>query len=160
MKAKNITTLAREIRTDRERFDSIVKDFRAYWGKVYRKEATESLNKVVEQLKGDKENESLKNERYALEQICAKIKGLSISDEIRTIITEMHDEDGLTFNQLTADYIVNGLTGTPYVNENRQLCEKKKIKGTDKVLWKPVSKWTEAKVGRFFRLATVGVNIK
>ena len=160
MKANSINALARDIRSNRAKFENIVNDFKAYWGKVYRKELTEALNKVTESLKGDKENESLKNERYGLEQICAKTKGLTLSDDIRTIITEIHDEDGLTFDRLTAGYIIDGLTGTPYVNEAGELCEKKKVKGTDKVEWKPIERWTEAKVGRYFRLATIGVNIK
>lgn len=158
MKANQINAIAKDIRANRQKFESIVNDFRAYWGKVYRNEVTAELNKVAELLKNDPKNETLKNQRYALEQVCAKIKGLTLTDEIKGIIRELHEVDKLTFSCLRADYIVNGLSGLDYVNEAGEVCEQKKNKVTGEKEWKPIEKWTEAKVGRYFRLATVRIN--
>lgn len=158
MKANQINAIAKDIRVNRQKFESIVNEFRAYWGKVYRNEVTAELNKVAELLKTDPKNETLKNQRYALEQVCAKIKGLTLTDEIKGIIRELHEVDKLTFSCLRADYIVNALTGLDYVNEAGEVCEQKKNKVTGEKEWKPIEKWTEAKVGRYFRLATVRIN--
>ena len=151
--------VAKEIRTNRQKFESIANDFRVYWGKVYRSEVTRAMESVAGQLKDDPKNEALKAERYALEQVCAKIKGTTLTDEIRDIVKQLHDEDKLTFSCLTADYIRTALSGLSYVAEDGvTLCEKKRIKGTDDYEWKPVEKWTESKVGRYFRLATIRIN--
>lgn len=158
MKANQINAIAKDIRVNRQKFESIVNEFRAYWGKVYRNEVTAELNKLAELLKNDPKNETLKNQRYALEQVCAKIKGLDLTDEIKGIIRELHEVDKLTFSCLRADYIVNGLSGLDYVNEAGEVCEQKKNKVTGEKEWKPIEKWTEAKVGRYFRLATVRIN--
>ena len=151
--------IAKDIRTNRQQFESIVCDFRVYWGKVYRGEVTKALADVAEQLKGDPKNDALKAERYALEQVCAKIKGTTLTDEIRDLIKQLHDEDKLTFSCLTADYIRTSLNGLSYVAEDGvTICAKKRIKGTDDYEWKPVEKWTESKVGRYFRMATMRIN--
>ena len=143
--------IAKDIRVNRQKFESIVSDFRTYWGKVYRSEVTKALNDAI--AAGDKA------ERYALEQVCAKIKGTTLTDEVRDLIKQLHDEDKLTFSCLTADYIRTALDGLSYVAEDGvTLCERKRIKGTDDYEWKPVEKWTESKVGRYFRLATVRIN--
>lgn len=154
-----MNTIARDIRTNRTAFESIVNDFRAYWGKVYRGEVTKSLNDIAERLKTDPKNEALKAQRYALEQVCAKIKGLNLSDDIKALIVDMHDNDKLSFSCLTTDYIVNGLKGLDYVGPNNEIRElRKKDKEATEKTWEPVVKWTEAKVGRYFRLATVRIN--
>ena len=159
MKATNMNAIARDIRTNRTAFESIVNDFRTYWGKVYRGEVTKAMNDIAEQLKNDPKNEALKAQRYALEQVCAKIKGLNLSDDIKALIVDMHDNDKLTFSCLTTDYIVNGLKGLDYVGENNEIRElRKKDKEATEKTWEPVVKWTESKVGRYFRLATIRIN--
>lgn len=158
MKANQINAIAKDIRANRQKFESIVNDFRAYWGKVYRNEVTTELNKVAELLKTDPKNETLKNQRYALEQVCAKIKGLTLTDEIKGIIRELHDVDRLTFSCLRADYITTALEGLDYIGADGQVYEQKKNKQTGEKEWKVIEKWTEAKVGRYFRLATVRIN--
>lgn len=159
MKANQMNAIAREIRNNRNGFESIVNDFRVYWGKVYRNEVTKVLNDVNEQLKVDKDNKDLKAFRYALETVCAKIKGTTVSDESKAIIKAMHDEDKLTFSCLTKDYIVTALTGLDYVNDEGELCEfRKASKEAEVKTWEPIVKWTESKVGRYFRLATIRIN--
>lgn len=159
MKATQMNAIAREIRNNRNGFESIVNDFRVYWGKVYRNEVTKVLNDVSEQLKTDKDNADLKAFRYAIETVCAKIKGTTVSDESKAIIREMHNEDKLTFSCLTKDYIVNALNGLDFVNEAGELCELRKAsKDAPEKTWQPVVKWTESKVGKYFRLATVRLN--
>lgn len=154
-----MNAIAREIRNNRNGFESIVNDFRVYWGKVYRKEVTAVLNEVTEQLKADKENAELKALRYALETVCAKIKGTTVSEESVAIIKAMHDVDKLTFSCLTKEYIVNALTGLNYVNGDGELCEFRKANKDDlEKSWVPVAKWTESKVGKMFRLATIRLN--
>lgn len=155
-----MNAIAKDIRVNRQKFDSIVVDYRAYWGKVYRNEVTKYLSDIIEQQKSDS-SDALKKERYAIEQVCARIKGITLSDEVKAIVKQMHDEDKLTFSCLRSEYIVNGLKGLDFVGEvdgEDVLFEKKKIKGTDEYEWKPVEKWTEAKVGRYFRLATLRIN--
>lgn len=151
--------VAKDIRMNRQEFESIVNDFRVYWGKVYRNEVTARMNEVAAALKEDPKNQALKNERYALEQVCAKIKGTQLKDEIKALIREMHEDDKLTFSCLTVDYIVNGLKGLDYIGENNEIREfRKASKEATEKTWEPVVKWTEAKVGRYFRLATVRIN--
>ena len=150
-----MNTIARDIRTNRQQFSSILNEFRVYWGKVYRNEVTKAMNDAIE--RGDKA------ERYALEQVCAKIKGTTLKDDIKALIVEMHDDDKLTFSCLTEEYIVNGLDGLDYVAKDDEgknyLREFRKAnkEATEKT-WEPVVKWTEAKVGRYFRLATIRIN--
>lgn len=159
MKANEMNAIAREIRNNRNGFESIANDFRVYWGKVYRNEVTKVLNEVGERLKTDKENAELKAIRYALETVCAKIKGTTISEESKAIIKSMHDDDKLTFSCLTKEYIVNALAGLDYVNEEGELCEFRKAnKEAVEKTWMPVARWTESKVGRYFRLATIRIN--
>ena len=158
-----MNAIAKDIRNNRQEFSSIVNDFRAYWGKVYRNEVTKYLDDIKEAQKNEPKNEALKRERYAIEQVCARIKGLELSDEIRGLIKQMHDEDKLTFSCLTEDYILTGLAGLGYVATDNEghpyLCELRKAskEATEKT-WEPVTKWTEAKVGRYFRLATIRIN--
>ena len=153
--------IAKDIRVNRQKFESIVGDFRAYWGKVYRNEVTKYLNDIIERQKSDN-SDSLKRERYAVEQVCARIKGLTLSDDIKGLIRTMHDDDKLTFSCLTPDYIIKGLEGLGYVGEvngEKVLCElRKATKDATEREWMPIEKWTEAKVGRYFRLATVRIN--
>lgn len=163
MKANQMNAVAKSIRMDRQQFESIAVEFRARWGKVYRNEVTAYLNELNERLKNDPKNTALKNERYAVEQVCAKIKGLNLDDEIRDLIKAMHDEDGVTFSCLTTDYIVNGLTGLGYIGTDdegkpvvREL--RKASKEATEKTWEPIVKWTEAKFGRYIRLATIRIN--
>ena len=151
--------IAKSIRENRQKFDSVVNEFCTLWGKVYRGEVTEAVNKVSEALKNDPKNQALKNERYALEQVCAKIKGTTLTPEIKDLIKSMHDDDKLTFSCLTTDYIVNGLNGLDYIGEDGTIREfRKASKEATEKTWEPVVKWTEAKVGRYFRLATIRIN--
>lgn len=158
-----MNAIAKDIRNNRQEFSSIVNDFRAHWGKVYRNEVTKYLDDIKEAQKNEPKNEALKRERYAIEQVCARIKGLELSDEIRGLIKQMHDEDKLTFSCLRVDYITTGLNGLGYVANDDEghpyLCELRKAskEATEKT-WEPVTKWTEAKVGRYFRLATIRIN--
>lgn len=158
-----MNAIARDIRTNRQQFSAIVNDFRAYWGKVYRNEVTKYLDDIKEAQKAQPNDERLKAERYAIEQVCAKIKGLTLSDDIKALIREMHDDDKLTFGCLREDYILTGLSGLNYVANDDEgkpyLCEfrKENKEATDKT-WLPVVKWTESKVGRYFRLATIRIN--
>ena len=159
MKATEMNKIAKDIRTNRQQFTSIVGDFRAYWGKVYRGEVTAYLNGLNERIKADPKNDELKRERYAVEQVCAKIKGLTLTDEIRDLVKTMHDVDKLTFSCLTTDYIVNGLNGLDYIGEDGTIREfRKASKEAEEKTWEPIVKWTEAKVGRYFRLATIRIN--
>lgn len=156
MKANQMNYVAKDIRINRQKFESIVGEFRAYWGKVYRNEVTVYLNEVIERQKTDK---SLKAERYAIEQVCAKIKGLNLSDEVKSIIKSMHDDDKLTFACLTPDYIKNALQGLDYVNADGDICEfRKASKDAAEKTWCPVEKWTESKLGRYFRLAAIRIS--
>ena len=157
MKATEMNKIAKDIRVNRQKFEGIVGEFRAYWGKVYRNEVTKYLNDIVERQKSDK-SEELKRERYAIEQVCARIKGLTLTDEVKGIIRAMHDEDKLTFSCLTTDYIVNALEGLSYVSEEGAIMEQRKNKETGEKEWMPVEKWTESKVGKYFRLATIRIN--
>lgn len=158
-----MNAIARDIRTNRQQFSAILNDFRAYWGKVYRNEVTKYLSDIQTAQKADPKNEGLKAERYAIEQVCAKIKALTLKDEIRAIIKSMHDDDKLTFSCLREDYILTGLNGLNYVANDAEghpyLCEFRKAnkEATEKT-WEPVVKWTESKVGRYFRLATIRIN--
>lgn len=150
MKANEMNTVAREIRNNRNTITAIINEFRAYWCKLYRSEANEAYKTAC--ANGDK------GERYAIEQIFAKCKSLTIKPEIAEIIGGMHDADKVNFSSLSEEHVKTALAGLDYVNGAGELCEKKRIKGTDEYEWKPVEKWTEAKVGRYFRLAAIRLN--
>lgn len=146
-----MNTLARDIRTNRAQVENIINEFRAYWCKLYRAEA----NSAYERAKNDGD----KAERYAIEQLYARVKSMAIKPEIEAIVRDMHDNDRLVFGDLRLDYIRTALHGLDYVNEACELCElRKKDKEATEKTWEPVVKWTEAKVGRYFRLANIRVN--
>ena len=147
MKANEMNFVAREIRNNRNNATAIINDFRAYWCKLYRAEANAAYAAACKS--------GNKAERYAIETIFAKCKSLTISAEATEIIKGMHDVDRVNFESLNFDHVKTALQGLDFVNESGELCEKKRIKGTDSYEWKPVEKWTEAKVGRYFRLAAL-----
>lgn len=159
MKANKINAVARSIRERRNEFNNICAEFRATWAKVYRGELSKAMNDICERLKTDPKNAELKAERYALEQVAAKVKGLNISDEVRDLVRELHDVDKLTFSCLNPDYIRTGLAGTSFVNDSNDICELRKAnkEATEKT-YEPILRWTEFKVGKYFRLATVRIN--
>jgi len=159
--------IARGINARRNEFEAIVNEFRAVWSKVYRNELNEAYKSVCERLKGveakSDEERALKNERYALEQVLAKIKSLTLTADERDMVRTMHDEDGLTLNDLTKEYIIGRLNETSYVREFVRedgttiacLQEMRKNKDTGEKEWRVVERWTVMKVGRYFRLANI-----
>ena len=163
MKAKDMNQIARGINARRNEFSAIVNDFRAVWGKVYRNELKAEFDAVVDALKGDPKNAELKNKRYAIEQVQAKVKSLNLSADERDLVRVMHDEDGLAFADLTIEYLYERLRNSMFVAEfsaedGRKvecLMEQKKNKETGEKEWKIVEKWTVLKVGRYFRLANI-----
>lgn len=154
-KSMRIAVICKDIRVNRQQFESNVNEFRAYWGKAYKSELHAELNRVVGLLKEDPKNQTLKNQRYGLEQVCAKVKAMTLSDEVKEVIVNLHDNYGLTFECLTADFIRNNLTGTDYVTEAGVRELRKANKDATEKTWNAVEKWTPAKVGRYFRLAII-----
>ena len=151
-----IAVICKDIRVNRQQFENNVNEFRAYWGKAYKPELHAELNRIVALLKEDPKNQTLKNQRYSLEQVCARVKAMTLSDEVKEVIVNLHDNYGLTFECLTADFINNNLTGTDYVNADGLVCELRKAnKDATEKTWNAVEKWTPAKVGRYFRLAII-----
>lgn len=163
MKTTTIYGVARYIRANRAQFEAIMNDFRAYWGKIYRGEVSAAMNDILERLKTDPKNDELKRARYALEQVCAKIKGITVPEDIANDIRTMHDDDKLTFSCLRADYILTSLNGLDYVaNDDEGKPYLRELRKADKTAtertWEPVVKWTEAKVAKYLRLATIRIN--
>lgn len=150
-----ISVICKDIRMNRQQFESNVNEFRAYWGKVYKNELKGELERIVGLLKDDPKNQVLKNQRYGLEQVCAKVKAMTLSDEVKDVIVNLHDNYGLTFDCLTADFIRENLTGTDYVNEDGVRELRKASKEATEKTWEIIEKWTPAKVGRYFRLAII-----
>jgi hypothetical protein len=150
-----IAVICKDIRVNRQQFENNVNEFRAYWGKVYKPEMLAELKRIVDELHEDPKNQALKNQRYALEQVCAKVKSMTLSDEVKEVIVNLHDNYGLTFECLTADFIRENLTGTDYVNEDGVRELRKANKDATEKTWEIIEKWTPAKVGRYFRLAII-----
>lgn len=162
--------IARGINARRNEFDAIVNDFRAVWAKVYRDELKAEFDAIVNEIRAAKENglnkdemKQLNDNRYALEQIQAKVKSLNLSADERELVRTMHDDDGLTFANLTREYIIERLSESTFVKEFERedgttipcIMEQKKNKDTGEKEWKIVERWTVMKVGRYFRLANV-----
>lgn len=150
-----ISVICKDIRVNRQQFESNVNEFRAYWGKAYKSELLAELKRIVDELHGDPKNQALKNQRYSLEQVCAKVKAMTLSDEVKEVIVNLHDNYGLTFECLTADFIRENLTGTDYVSEDGVRELRKASKEATEKTWELVERWTPAKVGRYFRLAII-----
>lgn len=151
-----IAVIAKDIRVNRQQFETNVNEFRAYWGKAYKSELLAELKRIVDELHGDPKNQTLKNQRYGLEQVCARVKAMTLSDEVKEVIANLHDNYGLTFECLTADYIRTNLSGTDYVSADGDVLEMRKASKEDtEKSWNPIEKWTPAKVGKYFRLAII-----
>lgn len=150
-----MAVICKDIRVNRQKFENNVNEFRAYWGKAYKSELKAELERIVAALREDPKNQDLKNQRYGLEQVCAKVKSMVLTDEVKEVVANLHDNYGLTFECLTADFIRENLTGTDYVSDGdvRELRKASKD-ATDKT-WEIIEKWTPAKVGKYFRLAII-----
>ena len=167
--AKSINAVAKAIRIRRESVDAICREFQAVWSKVYPEEF-----KAVQQCAIAKAQEATalakelgtpeakcaeteaKNARYALELVASMRKSLKLSDEETALVTELH-EGGITYAKISIDAIEAGLAGLKYINEEGELCERRKNKETQEWDFVPVKRWTVAKFGRFLRLANVEV---
>lgn len=154
-KSMKIGVIAKDINENRRKFETNVNEFRAYWGKVYKSEMLAELKRIVDELHEDPKNQALKNQRYALEQVCARVKAMVLTDEVKDVIANLHDNYGLAFGCLTADFIRENLTGTDYVSEGLVRELRKKDKDATEKTWEEVERWTPAKVGRYFRLAII-----
>lgn len=153
-----MNSVARNINTRRNSFEGIVSDFKATWGKVFPKDAKGELQNIVDALRIDPKNGTLKADRYALECVLAKMKSLVLSNEEITLVKEMNEE-GMEFKSLTMEYLEKNLP-KEYLSEDGLPMEQKKNKETGVKEWKVVEKWTVMKVGRYFRLANVNYNAK
>lgn len=156
IKANKINAVSRDINARRSANEAICREFQAVWAKVYTDEFKSALNNAIVATQADKTNESAKVTRRSLELVSAMKKSLQLDKSIIETVKELH-ECGLTFDKIRLDKIQRGLIGTRWLNEEGELCEKKKNKETGEYEFVPVQKWTVAKFGRFLRLSIVEV---
>lgn len=150
--AKTINSVAKSINARRNDLQTILDEFRAEWGHLDKDSVKAHLAEVVEALKEDKKNESLKAERNRTEKILAHIKAVTLSVEERVAIQDMMDK-GLRYECLTIEWVEDKLRDTAFINDEGEICELKKNKETGASEYKPIAKWTVMKLAKYFRLA-------
>lgn len=160
MSAKNMNIISKGIKARRDSFEGIISDFRAVWAKVNRDEVKAVYAEVCEVCKADKKNEEAKALRYQVECVLAKVKALTLTEEEVAIVKEMQSAFKFGYKNISMEYIVENLKGTPYVNAEGEVCDRKKDKESGEYYYVPTERWTVAKVGRYFRLANIQVFAK
>lgn len=136
--------LAKSIRMDRQTIESMCVEFKARWAKVFPQEYKAQVDAIDELLKPNPKDKELRRAKWALEQVACKRKALDLSDEVKAHIVKLH-ECGLTIDKFDIEVIEAGLQNTRRLNEEGQICEKKKNRETGEYEYKPIEKWTESK---------------
>lgn len=152
MKTISVNTISRAINAKRQTINTQIIDFGAYWVKMYRPE----VNRVMEAVKEAQRNEveGAKEYRYMLEQMYAKSKSMTLNEEEKAALKDMH-EDGFEFTNISLEFLVENLAGTEWMSESGELLKKnskKKIEAGE-ANYVPVTKWTPMMFGRYLRYA-------
>lgn len=160
MKAKSTNTIGRGINANRATLNAQVIDFRAYWVKAYKSEGLALLNSIKDALKVARESEDAKvvkaitEDRVAMELVFSKAKAITLTAEESVALKEMHG-CGLRITDISANFLLENLAGTEWMNENGELLKKnskKKIEAGE-ATYVVVTKWTPMQFGRYIRLA-------
>lgn len=152
MKTISVNTISRAINAQRNTINAQIIDFGAYWVKSFRPE----VNEVMEAIKEAQRQgvAGAKEYRYMLEQMYARAKSLTLTNEEKTALKDMHD-DGFHFVDISLEYLVENLVGTEWMSETGELLKKnskKKIEAGEP-LYVPVTRWTPMMFGRYLRYA-------
>lgn len=154
IKANQINSVSKQINERRNAAESICREFQAVWAKVFGDEFKAAMQAAIIAAQADKTNEAAKQRRRSLELVSAMKKSLELDKATIELVKELH-ANGLTFDKIRIDKIMRGLTMTRYINEQGELCERKKNKETGEYEFVPVQKWTVAKFGRLLRLSII-----
>jgi hypothetical protein len=154
IKANQINSVSKQINERRNAAESICREFQAVWAKVFGDEFKAAMQAAIIAAQTDKTNEAAKQRRRSLELVSAMKKSLELDKATIELVKELH-ANGLTFDKIRIDKIMRGLTMTRYINEQGELCERKKNKETGEYEFVPVQKWTVAKFGRLLRLSII-----
>lgn len=154
--SKAKSAIAKAIRMDRQTIEAMCMEYKARWAKVYPKEYSAQMDKANEALKPDPKNAELRRAKWALEQVACKRKALTLTDEIKAHIEFLHGK-GLTMDKFDLDVIEAGLQNTKWLNDEGQICEKKKNRETGEYEWKPIKKWTESKFIKVVCFAAIDI---
>lgn len=152
MKTISVNTIGRAINAKRQTINAQIIDFGAYWTKMYRAE----VNKVMDAVKEAQRDgvEGAKEYRYMLEQMYSKSKSMTLNEEEKAALKDMH-EDGFEFENISLEFLVENLAGTEWMSESGELLKKnskKKIEAGE-ANYVPVTKWTPMMFGRYLRYA-------
>ena len=154
--AKAKSGLSKSIRMDRQTIEAMCVEFKARWAKVYPAEFKAQVDALVEVLKTDPKNKELRRAKWALDQIAGIRKQLNMSDEVVGHIKTLHN-NGLTIDKFDIEVIEAGLANTRWLNDEGQICEKKKNRETGEYEWKPIEKWTESKFIKVVCFAAIDI---
>ena len=154
IKANQINSVSKQINERRNAVEAINREFQAVWAKVFGDEFKAAMQAAIIAAQADKTNEAAKQRRRSLELVAAMKKSLELDKATIELVKELH-ANGLTFDKIRIDKIMRGLTMTRYINEQGELCERKKNKETGEYEFVPVQKWTVAKFGRLLRLSII-----
>lgn len=152
MKTISVNTISRAINAKRQTINAQIIDFGAYWVKAYRAEVNEVMSAIKQaQAQGV---EGAKEYRYMLEQMYSKSKSMTLNEEEKAALKDMH-EDGFEFVNISLEFLVENLAGTEWMSESGELLKKnskKKIEAGE-ANYVPVTKWTPMMFGRYLRYA-------
>jgi hypothetical protein len=154
--AKAKSGLSKSIRQDRQTIEEMCVAFKARWAKVYPAEFKAQVDALTDALKSDPKNKELRRAKWALDQIAGIRKQLRMSDEVVGHIETLHNS-GLTIDKFDIEAIEAGLANTKWLNDEGQICEKKKNRETGEHEWKPIEKWTEAKFIKVVCFAAIDI---
>jgi hypothetical protein len=173
MKKANISqvsVITKSINANRKKVEAAAVEFQAYWAKAYKKDVTDYLNFLKESITKAKaaaesedpisrgaapmEAEVLQSERLQVEVALGKAKQIVLTAEERSALQSLK-ANGLTFEDISYDYIILNLAGTEWVGKEGAVLRKngKKAVEAGKPEYTEVTNWTPTTFATYLKRA-------
>lgn len=173
MKKANISqvsVLNKSINANRKKVEAAAVEFQAYWAKGYKKDVTDYLNGVKESLAAAKtaaesedyvtregatqEAEVLQALRLQVEDALGRSKRINLTAEERSALQSLK-ANGLTFEDISYNYIILNLAGTEWVSKEGAVLRKngKKAVAEGKPEYVEVKNWTPTTFATYLKKA-------
>lgn len=165
-----VSVINKSINANRKKVEAAAVEFQAYWAKGYRKDVTDHLNRIKEQLaeaKAAAESEDftiregatqaaevLQAERLQVEVALGKAKQITLTAEERSALQSLK-ANGLTFEDISYNYIILNLAGTEWVSKEGAVLRRngKKAVEAGKPEYTEVTNWTPTTFATYLKRA-------
>lgn len=165
-----VSVITKSINANRKKVEAAAVEFQAYWAKAYKKDVTDHLNFLKDSIAKAKaaaesedpisreaapmEAEVLQSERLQVEVALGKAKQITLTAEERSALQSLK-ANGLTFEDISYDYIILNLAGTEWVSKEGAVLRKngKKAVEAGKPEYTEVTNWTPTTFATYLKKA-------